>query len=101
MEKVCVKDRTASFARKFVLGFCGNLSNFFCFPLSWGFLLGNSPLNFYYFDFLKPFHFFFYKLYNSLQHVIFQKTLNFFSRILIDLFNCQMKNQLKTNFENG
>ena len=101
MEKLCVKDRSVSFARKFVLGFCGNLFIFFCFPLSWGFLVGNAPLKFYYFDFLKPFHFFSYKLYNSLQHVIFQKTLNFFSRILIDLFSCQITNQLKTNFENG
>ena len=94
MEKLCVKDRSVSFARKFVLGFCG-------FSLSWGFLVGNAPLQFYYFDFLKPFHFCSYKLYNLLQHVIFQKTLNFFSRILIDLFSCQITNQLKTNFENG
>ena len=101
MEKLCVEDRSVSFARKFVLGFCGNLFNFFYFPLSWGFLIGNAPLKFYYFEFLESFHFSSYKLYNSLQHIIFQKTLNFFSRILIDLFSCQITNQLKTNFENG
>ena len=100
MEKLCVEDRSVSFARKFVLGFCGNLFNFFYFPLSWGFLIGNAPLKFYYFEFLESFHFSSYKLYNSLQHIIFQKTLNFFSRILFDLFNCQIS-QLKTNFENG
>ena len=97
MEKLCVKDGSISFARKFVPGFCGN----FFSPLSWDFLIGDAPLKFYYFDFLKPFHFCSYKLYNSLQHIIFQKTLNFFSRILIDLFSCQITNQLKTNFENG
>ena len=101
MEKVWVEDRSVSFARKFVLGFCGNLFSFFHFSLSWGFLIGNTPLKSYYFDFLEPFHLFSYKLYNSLQHIIFQKTLNFFSRILIDLFSCQKTNQLKTNFENG
>ena len=100
MEKLCVKDRSVSFARKFVLGFCGNLFSFFYFLLSWGFLIGNAPLKFHYFEFLDSFHFSSYKLYNSLQH-IFQKTLNFFSRILIDLFSCQITNQLKTNFENG
>ena len=78
---------------KFVLGFCGNLFNFFHFPLSWGFLIGNAPLKSYYFDFLGPFHFFSYKLYNSLQHIIFQKKLNFFSRILIDLFSWSIKNK--------
>ena len=100
MEKLCVKDRSVSFARTFVPGFCGNFF-LFCFPLSWGFLVGDTPLKFYYFDFLKPFHFCSYKLYNSLQQIIFQKILNFFSRILIDLFSCQIANQLKTNFENG
>ena len=46
MEKLCVEDRSVSFARKFVLGFCGNLFNFSYFPLSWGFLIGNTPLKF-------------------------------------------------------
>ena len=98
--KLCVEDRSVSFARKFVLGFCDNLFVFFYFPLSWGFLIGNALLEFYYFQFLESFHFSSCKLYNSLQH-IFQKTLNFLSRRLIDLFSCQIINQLKTNFENG
>ena len=68
--------------------------------LSWGFLIGNTPLKDYYCDFLGSFHFSSYKLYKSLQHITFQKTLNFFSRILIDLFSCQITNELKTIFEN-
>ena len=86
-KKFGLKIEVSLLPEKFVLGFCGNLFNFFHFPLSWGFLIGNAPLNSYYFDFLGPFHFFSYKLYNSLQHIIFQKKLNFFSRILIDLFS--------------
>ena len=99
MAKLCVENGSVSFARKFVLGFCGVFS-FFYFPLSWGFPIGNAPLKYYYFDFLESFHFSSYKFYKSLQHVIFQKTLNFFSRILI-LFSCRLTNQSNTHFENG
>ena len=95
MAKLCVENKSASIARTFFLGFCGNLVKFFYFSLNWSFLIGNATLKYYYLDFLESFHFCFYKLY------IFQKTLNFFSRILIVLFICQITNQLRTNFENG
>ena len=100
MAKICVEN-CASIARKIVLGFYGNLFNFFYFPLNWYFLIGNVPLKYYYFDFLESFHFCSHRLYKLLQHIIFQKTLNFFSKILIVLFSCQITIQLKTNFENG
>ena len=72
--------------------------NFFYFPLSRGFFIGNGRLKFYCFDFLESFHLCYCNFYNSLQHIIFQKSFNFFSRILIDIFSCQITNQLKSNF---
>ena len=44
MAKIYVENKSASIARKFFLGFCGNLFNFFYFLLSCGFHIGNAPL---------------------------------------------------------
>ena len=68
---------------------------FFYFSSNCGFVIGNEPLKYYYFHFLESFHFCSYKFYNSLQHIIFQKTLSFFSRMLIVLSSCQITNWLK------
>ena len=94
MAKLCVENKSVSFARTFVLGFFGNLFYFLLLLLllfffwSWDFLIVNAHLKYYYYDFLESFHSSSYKLYKSLQHIIFQNTINFFSRILIDLFSC-------------
>ena len=79
MEKLCVEDRSVSFARKFVLGFWGNLFNSFYFPLSWDFLIGNAPLTLCYFEFSESFHFSSYKLYNFVATYYFSKNTYFLS----------------------
>ena len=74
MTKLCVENRSVSFARKFALGFCGNLFNFFYFLLSKVFLIGNAPLKYHYFDFLESFHFCSYKLFKLLQYYFSRNT---------------------------
>ena len=58
MVKLYVENKSAIIARKFVLGFCGNLFIYFFyyFLLNLGFLIDNAPLK-YYFDFLHSFRF--------------------------------------------
>ena len=44
MAKLRVENKSASIARTFFLGFCGNLVKFFYFSLNWSFLIGNATL---------------------------------------------------------
>ena len=74
MAKHCVENESASIVTKLLLGYCNNSFNVFYFSLNWGFLISNAPLKYNYFDFLGSFHFCSYRLYKSLQHIIFQKT---------------------------